>query len=239
MRETLQLLRSVQDLDRDLYHVRTELKRLPVERDKRRARINGLQHDKDESDRAAQELRVRIKEIEDLTTTQRQRIRKLEGEAANSRGDAALQAAFQHEIRTLRREIGEAEEEGLGLVEQADAHTARSDELAAQIEAEESDFAEYNGNVEAELAAAQQKADGLASERDAKLSGEGLSPDVLVQYEKLLEAREGQAMAMLESKVCQGCYTSVPSNVYVRLARGADLVTCPSCHRILYLPDGG
>ncbi|MEM7308700.1 MAG: C4-type zinc ribbon domain-containing protein [Planctomycetota bacterium] len=237
MRATLQLLRGIQTLDRDLFQVRTELKRLPKERDKRRARIDALGHEKAEAERGALDLRGRIKEIEDITTTQRQRIRKLEGEAANSRADAALLAAFQHEIRTLRREIGEAEEEGLGLVEQADAFTKRMDELGALISSEEADFAEYNGNIEAELAAAQEKADGLASERNQKLSGEGLSPDILLQYEKLLDAREGQAMALLESKICQGCYTSVPSNVYVRLARGTDLVTCPSCGRILYLPD--
>ena len=60
---------------------------------------------------------------------------------------------------------------------------------------------------------------------------------VLVEYEKLLEAREGQAMALLDGRVCQGCYVSVPSNLYVRLARGREMVNCPSCGRILYLPE--
>jgi predicted nucleic acid-binding Zn-ribbon protein len=37
--------------------------------------------------------------------------------------------------------------------------------------------------------------------------------------------------------VCQGCYVSVPNNIYVRLARCTELVYCPSCGRILYLRD--
>ena len=44
-------------------------------------------------------------------------------------------------------------------------------------------------------------------------------------------------MAELEARVCQGCYVSAPSNIYVRLARRTELVFCPSCGRILYLRD--
>ena len=64
-----------------------------------------------------------------------------------------------------------------------------------------------------------------------------VAPGVLAEYEKLLDAREGQAMAELEGRICLGCYVTVPSNVYVRLARAVDLVICPSCGRILYLAD--
>ena len=236
MRETLDRLRSLQELDEDLYRVKTELKRLPEERARRRSGIDAAQHQLQHVEHQIKELKVRIKEIEDLTTTQRQRMRKLESEAASSRGDTALIVAFQHEMRTLKRQIGEAEEEGLGLVEQADALGTQRDEILAAIEQEEAQFAEYSGNIETEMAAAQEKKDGLAAERASRLS-DGIAPEILTQYEKLLDAREGQAMAMLENRTCQGCYTSVPSNVYVRLARGMEIVTCPSCTRILYLPE--
>ncbi len=237
MPEILALLRGLQGLDHDLYQVRRELRRLPEERDRRRASITSLGTELEEVDRKLLDLRTRVKEIEDLTTSQRQRVRKLEGEAASSRGDTALLMAFQHEMRTLRRQISEAEEEGLGLVEESEGVNTRRAELAAAIEEAEAEFAEYAGNVEAEIAAAQAKLEGLEAERKSKLTGEGVSPDVLDEYEKLLEAREGQAMAMLEGRICQGCYTEVPSNIYVRLARGTDMVNCPSCRRILYLPD--
>jgi hypothetical protein len=236
IRETIHLLRGIQDLDRELFQVRSELRRLPEERDRRRARIDDLRHRSAELERSIANLRARIKEIEDVTTSQRQRIRKLESEAANSRADTALIVAYQHEIRTLRRDIGESEEEGLGLVEQADTLGKERAELEAQIAADEADFAEYGANVEAEMAAANAKAEELAAKRDQALHREGVVADVLAQYEKLLEAREGEALAMLDQKTCMGCYTAVPNNIYVRLARGIELVTCPSCARILYLP---
>jgi hypothetical protein len=235
MRETIQLLRGIQDLDRDLFRARAEQRRLPEERDRRRARVDVLKHEALEVERAARELRARIKEIEDITTGQRQRIRKLESEAAGARADAALIVAFQHEIRTLRRDVSESEEEGLGLVEQNETLKKRQAELAAAIGAEEADFQAYNANVEQELAQARQREVALVAKRAERLSGASIAPDVLQQYEKLLEAREGEALALLESKTCMGCHTSVPNNVYVRLARSAELVSCPSCSRLLYL----
>jgi hypothetical protein len=77
-----------------------------------------------------------------------------------------------------------------------------------------------------------------AMERERKKRGSSqLSPDILGQYEKLLASREGQALAELDGRVCQGCYVSVPNNIYVRLARFTELVPCPSCGRILFLRD--
>ncbi len=234
MQETLQLLRDLQGLDEDLYHVKDELRRLPIERDKRRGKIDFERERLAELERAIHESKARIKEIEDMTTSQRQRLRKLENEV-NGTADQALIAAYQHEMRSLKRDISEAEEEGLALVEANDKQVADADALRAGIEGLDVEFAEYNANIESEMRLAEERRQTLASERDTRMSGQ-VERSILVKYEKLLDAREGQAMAMLDGKVCQGCFVNVPSNIYVQLARGIDLVLCPSCGRILYLP---
>jgi predicted nucleic acid-binding Zn-ribbon protein len=41
-------------------------------------------------------------------------------------------------------------------------------------------------------------------------------------------------MAALDGRFCQGCYVEIPKNLLVRMARGMELVQCPSCARILY-----
>lgn len=234
MQETLRILLALQELDTDLYRVREELRRLPAERDKRRGEIKARMVTRDEVGQHMHGFSVRIKEIEDLTTTQRQRLRKLEGEATSSRGDAALLAAFQHEMHTLRREISEAEEEGLGLVEQRDELQVRHDQYSVEIEGLEEVFVEFNGNVEKELAEAGTREQELEAGRRERM-GAGVAPDVLSTYERLLQAREGVAMATLEGRSCQGCYMEVPPNTLVRLARGSELVQCSSCDRILHV----
>ncbi len=237
MQETLRLLRGLQELDEDLYRVKEELRRLPEERQRRREKIElEIERAKD-LERRAHEIQTRIKEIEDMTTGQRQRLRKLENEVAKT-VDQALIVAYQHEMRGLKRDIGEAEEEGLALVEEADKLTDEAALVREVVAGLEQEFAAYEENVRGEIAQAEEKRDALDEERRTRM-GSQVAGDILQQYEKLLDAREGQAMAMLDGRVCQGCYVSVPNNVYVQLARAVELVTCPSCNRILFLPDGG
>jgi predicted nucleic acid-binding Zn-ribbon protein len=236
VRQTLAILRSLQEIDRDLFRLQDELRRFPQEVTRKRDKLR-LESDRlGELEKRLTESKVRLKEIEDMTTSQRQRVRKLEHEAGESRADAALLVAFQHEIRTLKRDIGEAEEEGLGLVSEIEKLTEERVGLQAAVAEMEREFELYSSNIDKEARLTMERAEAMERERKQRGSSQ-LSPDVLGQYEKLLASREGQAMAELDGRVCQGCYVSVPNNIYVRLARRTELVPCPSCGRILYLRD--
>jgi predicted nucleic acid-binding Zn-ribbon protein len=236
LRQTLKLLQGLQELDRDLYKLQEELRRFPQEVMRKREKLQGEAAKLAEVEKKHTDARVRLKEIEDLTTTQRIRVRKLEHEAGEARADAALHVAFQHEIRTLKRDIGEAEEEGLALMEQIEKLKAEKELLATAQAGHEKEFGAYHANVDAESKGTMDKAATLEAERKKRLSKD-LPPDIQSHYEKLLASREGQALAELDGRVCTGCHVSVPNNIYVRLARATELVFCPSCGRILYLRD--
>ena len=236
MQQTLRALRALQELDQEIFHLREELRRLPEERARRRDQVDRLLARRSELEVRGRELRARIKEIEDATTQQRQRLRKVEGEAAGSRGDMALMAAFQHQAKTLKRDISIAEEEGLELVEQAETLGAQAAGAQAEAEQAETVYAEFDANVRRELEVAQGKLDVLLRERAKRLSDD-VDKESLTLYERLLAAREGVALAELEGKICQGCFMEVPSNLYVKVARGTTLAQCPSCDRIFYIRD--
>jgi len=235
MQDTLQSLRSLQEVDERIFRVRAELTRLPRERDARAAQLQRLEERKAALDARVHDLRVRIKEIEDDTTQQRQRMRKVESEAMKSRGDVALQAAFQHEARSLKRDVSSAEEEGLRLLDEAESTTTEAAELGAQLEEERKVFDEFAQGVAREVADAESRLADLEAERAKRMSSE-IPPAILSTYERLLKVRDGQALALLDGKICQACYMETPPNLYVRVARGVELVQCPNCDRFLYLP---
>jgi uncharacterized protein len=236
MQETIKALRALQELDQEIYRLREELRRLPEERATRRGQIDALIARRGETQRRLLETKSKIKEIEDMTTTQRQRIRKVEHEAANSRGDMALLAAFQHQVRTLKKDVAQAEEEGLTLVGESETVQAESERLSGEIAQAEAVFAEFDKNVEQETAVARVKLAELEAQRATRMSN-AIEPESFALYEKLLAKREGVALAELESRICQACYMEVPVNLYVRVARGTQLVQCPSCDRIFYVRD--
>lgn len=234
MQQTIAALLALQELDTQIYRLRDQLRRLPDERSARRAQIDAMIARRDETQRKAQESRLKIKEIEDLTTIQRQRMRKVEHESSQTRSDMALLAAYQHQIRTLKRDISQAEEEGLALVSDADAVEGEAARMKSEIEAAETVFAEFAQNVERELAAARKQLGQLEAKRKERLNPD-VQPEAFSLYERLLLSREGVALAELDSRICQQCYMEVPVNLYVRVAKGDRVVQCPSCDRIFFV----
>ena len=233
MQSIVRALLALQEIDRDLFRVRQEFERLPVDRDRRRATLDEKLRAVEDLKTRANELRLRVREIEDAASTKRERIRKIEKAAGETRGDASLHANYEHEKRSLAREITRGDEEALGYMERVEALEAeakqRRDDLAGAL----AEFEQYSKNVETELAAARLELDEMEERRKKRISAD-LEPQTLELYERLLIARSGDAMAALESNVCQGCFISVPSNLYVRLRKGTEIIQCPSCDRILY-----
>jgi predicted nucleic acid-binding Zn-ribbon protein len=234
MQETIRALLALQEIDQDVFRVREELRRLPAERAQRRTRIDARIAQRKAAEERARSLRFRIREIEDMTTQQRQRMRKVENQANSTRQDMALLAAFQHEVKTLKRDISTAEEEALGLIEEAEGVEAELSALKAEIDEAEKVFAEFDANVVRETAAAEARLTELRAELEQRKRGGTIAPEVLSTYMRLLDAREGMALAELDGRICQMCYMEVTPNLFVRVVRGTEVVQCPSCDRILY-----
>jgi predicted nucleic acid-binding Zn-ribbon protein len=234
MQQTISALLALQELDAEIYRLRDELRRLPEERTARRAQIDAMIARREETQRKARESRTKIKEIEDLTTIQRQRMRKVEHESTQSKTDMALLAAYQHQIRTLKRDISQAEEEGLALVSDADAVEGEAKRMQAEIEQAELVYADFAKNVERETAEAAKKLAQLEARRRERMNPQ-VEGETFALYERLLASRDGVALAELDSRICQQCYMEVPVNLYVRVAKGDRVVQCPSCDRIFYV----
>ncbi|MEO6708424.1 MAG: C4-type zinc ribbon domain-containing protein [Planctomycetota bacterium] len=236
MRDTLQALKSLQEFDTEIFKLRDELRRLPQELERRKAQIEAHKARRDEAQRIARTFDVQVKELEDMSTISRQRLRKVENEANSSRGDAATLAAYQIEARNLKRDISAAEEEGLGLVDKSEMGGREVARLEGEIAEAERLLKEFTANVEAEAAVANKRLNELLAKRKERSTG-SVAPDAMELYQRLILAREGVALAELDGKVCQACYITVPPNVSVRVLRGTALVQCPSCDRIFYLRD--
>lgn len=233
MQQTLQALLGLQEIDSERYRVEAELGRLPRERERR---LEDLRR-QEEAIAAAREglvaQRGRIGELEAEILTARQRIRRLEQEVAASR-DMAVIEGCRYEMRELRRKIDTAEREALELMEGGEGLEQNLERMKQALAADRAVFEEFSASVDEEIRQAQARRDELVARRGQHL-GTGLDPAALSLYARLLDAREGQALATLEGRICQACYMEVPPNLFVRLARGTEVVQCPSCDRILVL----
>ncbi len=232
MQETLRTLWGIQEIDKDLFRVQEELKRLPAERATREGELESLRTRIQSGKEEANELDLRVSEIENQGMAHRQRIRKLEEETTTSR-DMAVIEACRYEIRELKREITRGERLCIEMLEQGEEKAVGLSEREAKLTVEEDNFAELSAGIDAEIAEAEGRKGQLEITRSEQL-GDDVNSDALVLYTRLLEARSGQAMALVDEQVCQACYMSIPPNMNVQLARGESVLQCPSCDRILF-----
>lgn len=233
MNPVLRSLLTLQEVDRDIYKVEVELGRLPKELAERVEGLDSFNARLDTKRAEVNELRATIKEIEHTTVGLRQRLKKLEHESSSGAADAALIASYQHEMRNIKRNVSQAEDDGLKRVGRGEEIDTEIEEMEATQLADEISFDEFKVNVATETAAAEASLAELVAVRASK-SSEGISVADLETYRGLLKTRDGEALAELGDGLCEGCFVNLPKNIVVRLARGTELVQCPSCDRILY-----
>ena len=232
MQSTLQALKALQAVDRKIFRVERELARLPKELEQRTAELRKQEQAIAAIAELTRQKRRQIKEVEDITTGQRQRLRKLENESNKAGVDAAMLAHYEHEIRGIRHTISQAEDDALAMIEECEQLEAEAAEKEAALGEERRVFEEFRANLEKELAAAKQRQQELLSKRE-EVASKDLPADKLNIYRRLLPIREGEALAQVVDQICQGCYVGIPKNLTVKLMRD-EIVQCPSCDRILF-----
>ncbi len=147
-------------------------------------------------------------------------------------------AALSREIDIAKKGIRNQEEEILNLMEQAEA-------LKSEIELIERTILDKEKGYEAERYELRRKLSVLDEDR-AKIDERrkevmhGIDRSLLSVYERIRARRGGIAMAAVPpGGACSACRMRIPPQLYNELVsgQGPDIIQCPSCYRILYVPE--
>jgi len=173
--------------------------------------------------------------------TRETKIERLRAQQQNSKNNREYQA-FLVEINTEKVDKGKSEEELLKLMASVEKLQTEVKELAASVEAETSKLAAMRAEIGERVKQLQAEIDSLRPVREAAAAA--VTPQARQAFERLAERFEGEAMSALakpdrrrEEYACTACNMDLVTDVYNRLHSRDELVFCPSCHRILYIPD--
>lgn len=235
MLPVIEQLLVLQDRDRKRLRLNAELANIPIQRrlleEKALKAKAGFDSVKSKTLHAESER----KKLELEVDTFRQRMAKLEGELNTTRSNDQYKA-FQHQIDTIKGEIGRLEDRQLEFMEESEVlarevqqASAVAAELKAETDKQLADLVARRSNLERELAGIEENRTRLAAD---------VEPAVLARYERLLKSKGENSVVGVNRSTCGGCHMKLPMQCYV-LAKGAqELVTCPNCSRILYhTPD--
>jgi uncharacterized protein len=187
------------------------------------------------------ESRTKAGTVELDLKTRDAHIDKLRNHQQNARNNKEYQA-FLVEINTEKVDKGKIEEEMLKLMELVEKGQAEEKELVTQLEAETTKLQTMKKEIESKVATLQAEVDALRPGRDA--AHEAVPLKVRDVFDRLAERHEGEALSAVakpdrrrEEYVCSACNMELVTDVYNKLHSRDELIFCPSCRRVLYIPE--
>ncbi len=224
------LRKAQDDLDQATRGLRIQKKRAELGEQALTATGEQLKQVKAKQMELDSDLKQRDEHIEHLRLQQQ--------EAQNNR----QYQAFLGEINTQKVERGRIEDESTAKLQEIDALTAQRQEQADTAKAERAQAEELESSIGDTTAALQARIDELQPVRDEAAGKVPAGPRAA--FERLADNYDGEALAPIghiegkeERYYCTACNMELVVDVYNRLRTRDDVVTCPGCGRMLFIPE--
>ena len=119
----------------------------------------------------------------------------------------------------------------------AEAAQKELDGLNAQLAKVQQDRDAQAGVLSTQGAELDSQINSLVSERK-QYSGD-VEPRTLAQYDRVRGARGGLGFVPAVGGRCKGCNMMVPPQMFNEIRKLLQIYSCPSCHRLLFVPGEG
>ena len=232
MKAELAQLIALQNADTNIRRLQAEIESIPERRaeietefDQRAFEIRALEERRDN----ARHERTRL---EAETFEQKQRAERADRNLMSAKKTDEYTAAIR-EADAARKQMSTFETqilEQMEIVEQAEKELA---ERAPEVEKLGADMAERFKGFDEQARIQQQELDAARTERERLLNE--LPKPMSALYKRISSRiRDGVAMAEARNGACTACYMALRPQIMSEVRRGAEVITCDNCNRILY-----
>ncbi len=215
-------------------------------------------------DSATRNVRLQQRKVDDLTSRQQttadalikqrakggeldleikskdEKVEHLRQQQASAQTNREYQA-FLIEINTHKVDKAKIEEEAFKIMEAVDALQKETESLATQLAAESAKLVELRGSIDDRVK--QLTADVEAARPLRDQAAEAVSPTARLLFERLAERYDGEAMEPIdkphpkrEEYVAMICNVDLTVDIYNRLHTRDEVIGCPSCGRLMFIP---
>ncbi len=230
MHPDLDRLVRAQEIDRLLTETRGRLDRLAPRRkaadDAVAAARQALTHAEERSKAVALARRTAEKDVETFGEQERKFQTQLTQVKKNEEYSALL-----HEIEGAKKKRSERETAVLETMDEEGRAAAAAVAAKAALAAAERTAESERTIIATEEAGVRGEEQALVARREEVLAD--LPSALRVRYDRLLGAKRGVAVAVLEGDACAACGSHLPPQKAIAVRRGEGVAECPDCGRIL------
>lgn len=147
-----------------------------------------------------------------------------------------LQQAAEKEIEQSSKQLSMQETTLLQSLEGIEQQEQELLVLQADYEKLQKECADFDEEVKGTFSNLEERAEDKQSAREKVLPL--VNQAFLTQYKRVSSRYALDPVVAVENqRICSGCFIQVPPQMIVQIAKGADLVNCRGCGRILYLVE--
>ncbi|MHC4599826.1 MAG: zinc ribbon domain-containing protein [Planctomycetota bacterium] len=233
-RDLTEKLKALQEVDLEVRKLLKEDERWPAILEMRTAEVRKRETVQAEKEEAQKTLRMEIGAKESEIKAIEEGIVKA-NVTLNTVKTNKEYTAILNEIALKESEISTLEEEILRRMESIDLYEKDVEAARAAVRAAREELSKLEAQAAQEKKEIQEELQELEARRDD--CREAVPGDVLDQYERIAEGRDGLAVVAAVEGVCQGCFINLTPQEVNLLMGAASLIRCKNCSRILYLDD--
>ena len=234
MKQTLEQLIKLQEIDQRLLEIKEHMGNLPVTVESQELEVASLQSENEQKLNRIEEIEKDIRhheaEIEDFTI----KLGKFKEQIFLVKSNREYDALSQ-EIDHMKAAITESEDVQLKFEEEKTELEENIKLNTNKIETTSESLTSNRADLQSALAETTHEQEELESNRSVIF--DKIEPSYLNTYETLRNARDGVGMVSIIGRACGGCYSQLPPRTVIEIKENNKIISCPSCS-VLQFWDG-
>ena len=207
------------------------MEKAPREVERLREEFAAIQAEKAHVDDKMVHLREQAKRIDFDIDTDLEKMSKGKDKLMQV-GNAKEYHAMMREMDSLEKTTRTREEEKITLAAELERQKAALADVEERYAAMEADLKTKEESLDTRLTEATAARKTLEKERDAAV--QDIPSPVLSRYEFIRLRLSHPVIVPVDSGICSGCNISIPPQGYIELQKGAHILSCPNCQRLIF-----
>jgi len=231
MLEVIEKLLILQDRDKQILRVQTELAHVEPERQSLKAKAVGTQAILDAAKNRVKQLDSWRKKLELEVESKKQQIEKYGQQQYLTKKNEEYRA-LAHEIENCKGIIRQLDDQQIEIMEHSElaqkevaAAAITANDARKAVESQITNLGAHEQNLKKELAELESNRLQLA---------EGVEEGARSRYERLRKTKGSSVVVGIEHGVCGGCHMQLTAQILILCRGQQELVTCINCGRIVY-----
>lgn len=236
IKTSIESLLRLQEIDGQLFQLNAELKNPSAEAKELQTKLDEAQKTLKNVDKMFREVDRDRRALELRTLTLKDDIKRAEAKRRDVR-NTKEEFAANKEYEAFNRKSTENDktlEEKTKIAAEKQAARDEKQKIVTELEAKLKELDDKKKTRALELEAEMKRLEG---NREAHISS--VNEEVFALYERVQRIRRGNGIALVKGTTCGGCFVTIPPQLRHRLEKLEEIITCPSCSRILYPTEVG